>query len=256
MMLRSRKLGAARLLETAGRGVDTVAMPLFEVDKESQSVAEIPPTTFPALRLWERQDLEAWVTSAPELAGGDFTVVTSEYDRFDRTTERLDVLGVVRIEEGHGRLVVIELKRGGTSTTVDLQAIKYAAYVAACKFSDVVEMYATYHDVAADDARERLLELLGGTQDEPPLIDNTPRIVLVAADFRPEVTTTGYGWSTTSRIWTSAASVYSRSRSARRSRSRVTSSSRCRRPSSIALACNESAANSSASNSKQHARAG
>jgi alkylated DNA nucleotide flippase Atl1 len=117
-------------------------------------------------------------------------VVTSEYDRFDRTSERLDVLGVVRIEEGHGRLVVIELKRDGTSTTVDLQAIKYAAYVAACQFSDVVEMYAAYHDVAADDARERLLELLGGTEDEPPLVDNTPRIVLVAADFRPEVTTT------------------------------------------------------------------
>jgi hypothetical protein len=38
--------------------------------------------------------------------------------------------------------VVIELKRDGTSTTVDLQKIKYAAYVAACQFSDVVEMYA------------------------------------------------------------------------------------------------------------------
>jgi hypothetical protein len=54
-----------------------------------------------------------------ELAGGDFTVVTPEFDRFDRTSERLDVLGVVRIDEGHGRLVVIELKRDGTSTTVD-----------------------------------------------------------------------------------------------------------------------------------------
>ena len=153
-------------------------------------MSEIRPTTFPALGLWERQDLEAWVTSAPELAGGDFVVITSEYDRFDRTSERLDVLGVVRIAEGHGRLVVVELKRAGSSTTVDLQAIKYAAYVAACQFGDVVAMYASYHGIDDRTASARLLELLGGSEDEPPLIDDTPRIVLVAGDFRPEVTTT------------------------------------------------------------------
>jgi alkylated DNA nucleotide flippase Atl1 len=165
-------------------------MPLFEVDKQSKRVVEIKPTTFPALKLWERQDLEAWVMSAPELAGGDFTLLTSEFDRFDRTSERLDVLGIVRVEPGHGRLVVVELKRDGTSTTVDLQAIKYAAYVAAVNFGDVVDMYAAHHGVSSDDARAVLLELLGGTEDHPPLIDDTPRIVLVAGDFRAEVTTT------------------------------------------------------------------
>ena len=165
-------------------------MPLFEVDPDAQLVSEIRPTTFPALGLWERQDLEAWVTSAPDLACGDFVVIPSEYDRFDRTSERLDVLGIVRIAEGHGRLVVIELKRDGSSTTVDLQAIKYAAYVAACQFSDVVTMYAAYHELDESGASARLLELLGGSEDEPPVIDDTPRIVLVAGDFRPEVTTT------------------------------------------------------------------
>lgn len=165
-------------------------MPLFEVDRDAQIVSEIKPTTFPALGLWERKDLEAWVTSAPELAGGDFVVVTSEYDRFDRTSERLDVLGIVQLGDGRGRLVVVELKRDGTSTTVDLQAIKYAAYVAACQFGDVVAMYAAYHSVDDVTASETLLELLGGSEQDPPVIDDTPRIVLVAGDFRPEVTTT------------------------------------------------------------------
>ena len=165
-------------------------VPLFEVDKDTKQVAEISPTTFPELQLWERQDLEAWVTSAPDLAGGDFTVVTSEFDRFDRTSERLDVLGIVRTELGRGRLVVVELKRDGTSTTVDLQAIKYAAYVAAAQFAEVVEMYSHHHDISEEEARTVLLELLGGSDDEPPTIDNTPRIVLVAGDFRAEVTTT------------------------------------------------------------------
>jgi alkylated DNA nucleotide flippase Atl1 len=165
-------------------------MPLFEVDPKSREVTEVTASTFPELKLWERQDLEAWVTSAPALAGGDFAVVTSEFDRFDRTSERLDVLGITAIEPGRGRLVVVELKRDGTSTTVDLQAIKYAAYVAAAQFDDVVEMHARHHDLSLDESRAFLLELLGGSEDELPVIDDTPRIVLVAGDFRPEVTTT------------------------------------------------------------------
>lgn len=165
-------------------------MPLFEVKKDTNKVAMIEPTTFPELKLWERKDLEAWVLSSPELAGGDFTVVTSEFDGFDRTSERLDVLGIVQTEPGRGRLVVIELKRDGTSTTVDLQAIKYAAYVAAVQFTNVVEMYARHHDVSEEESRTALLGLLGGSEDEPPTIDDTPGIVLVASDFRAEVTTT------------------------------------------------------------------
>jgi hypothetical protein len=43
---------------TIGRTV--LAVPLFEVDKDTKEVAEIQPTTFPDLKLWERQDLEAW----------------------------------------------------------------------------------------------------------------------------------------------------------------------------------------------------
>lgn len=165
-------------------------MPLFEIEPETGKVNEIKPTTFPALKLWERQDLEAWVLSTPDLAGGDFTVVTSEFDRFDKTSERLDVLGIVRTEPGKGRLVVIELKRDGASTTVDLQAIKYAAYVAAAQFGEVVEMYARHHEVSEDDAETIVLDLLGGNEDEVPIIDDTPRIVLLAGEFRPEVTTT------------------------------------------------------------------
>ena len=88
------------------------------------------------------------------------------------------MLGIVRIEEGPGRLVVVELKPDGSSTTVDLQAIKYAAYVAACQFGDVVAMYAAYHDVDDEAATGVLLDLLGGTEDELPVIDDTPRIVV------------------------------------------------------------------------------
>ena len=51
-------------------------------------------------------------------------------------------------------------------------------------------MYAAYHDLDENAATAALLDLLGGSEDELPVIDDTPRIVLVAGDFRPEVTTT------------------------------------------------------------------
>jgi alkylated DNA nucleotide flippase Atl1 len=165
-------------------------VPLFEVEKDSKKVKEIAPKTFPELKLWERQDLEAWVLSTPGLAGDEFAVLTSEFDRFDKTKERLDVLGLVQIGPGRGRLVVIELKRDGTSTTVDLQAIKYAAFVAAAQFKDVVDMYAQHHKVSEEDARGNLLDFLGKGEEDEPQIDDIPRIVLLAGDFRPEVTTT------------------------------------------------------------------
>ncbi len=71
-----------------------------------------------------------------------------------------------------------------------MQAIKYAAYVAAAQFGDVVDMYSRYHEATEEEAETRLLELLEGSQEETPIIDDTPRIVLLAGEFRPEVTTT------------------------------------------------------------------
>lgn len=44
---------------------DSHRMPLFEINKDTKRAAPIAATTFPALKLWERQDLEAWVSSAP-----------------------------------------------------------------------------------------------------------------------------------------------------------------------------------------------
>jgi hypothetical protein len=51
-------------------------------------------------------------------------------------------------------------------------------------------MYAAYHSVDEATADDKLRELIGSDETEPPVIDDTPRIVLVAGDFRAEVTTT------------------------------------------------------------------
>jgi len=39
----------------------------------------------------ERRDLEKWVMDYPEVLGENLLVVTTEYDGFDKTSERLDL---------------------------------------------------------------------------------------------------------------------------------------------------------------------
>lgn len=76
----------------------------------------------------EREHLQEWVLEHPEMLGGSLLVITSECDRWSsargRERDRLDVLAL----DPDGHLVVVELKRDEAPDTVELQAIKYAAY--------------------------------------------------------------------------------------------------------------------------------
>jgi hypothetical protein len=76
----------------------------------------------------ERKHLQRWIEDYPEIVGPDLLVVTTECDRWALGSEcirdRLDVLFL----NSTGALVVAELKRGEAPDTVDLQALKYAAY--------------------------------------------------------------------------------------------------------------------------------
>ena len=79
--------------------------------------------------LRERADLQEWVRKNPEILGSGIRIVTFEFGawqaRDGHTSDRLDLLGL----DDDGRLVVAELKRGPAPDTVDMQAIKYAAFV-------------------------------------------------------------------------------------------------------------------------------
>ena len=79
---------------------------LFIVDPVSKQLASVNPVSFEDIGVKERQDLETWVTSHPLVLGEELLVVTSEFDRFDRSDRRLDVLSL----DKKGYLVVIELK--------------------------------------------------------------------------------------------------------------------------------------------------
>lgn len=97
---------------------------LFLVDERHRSARRMIEARFSELALKERFDIQEWVLACPQLLGEDLLVITSEFDQFDRTSERLDLLAVDR----YGKLVVVELKRTAVGTRADLQALRYAAY--------------------------------------------------------------------------------------------------------------------------------
>ena len=113
---------------------------LYIYDKQKKTLESCQETEFKNHGLLERYDLQKWIEQNPDILGEEIFIITSEYDRFDKTNERLDLLGL----DKDGNLVVIELKRDDSGKNVDLQALKYAAYCSTLCFDDLVDMYVNY----------------------------------------------------------------------------------------------------------------
>ena len=142
--------------------------------------------------LRERSDLQEWVRENPEILGDGVRIVTFEFDawwsRRGREADRLDLLGL----DEDGYLVLAELKRGPAPDTVEMQAIKYAAFASRFTVETLAERHAEYlskmrgERVSDDEARERLEEHVGEELD--PALLRRPRIALLAESFPPQVT--------------------------------------------------------------------
>jgi alkylated DNA nucleotide flippase Atl1 len=164
---------------------------LVTPDTGARKIEECAPVSFEELGLKERQDIEEWLVATPSVVDPALVVISSEYDAFAETKERIDILGALPGDPGEITLVVVELKRHGSSTTADLQAIKYAAYVSTLDFDALVDEYARFWKLDQSAGRNKLRSELGVDADaDDPTVGNRPSIVLVATDFRPEITAT------------------------------------------------------------------
>jgi hypothetical protein len=147
--------------------------------------------TFAEAGLREREHLQEWVLAHPQILGEDLRIVSFEFDRWvagsgEPTYDRLDVLALDR----SGRLIVAELKRDRAPGTVSMQALNYAAMVSRFSLDILADVYAAYRGSEQLTSEQALAEL---HEWAPELSDETlgpPRIVLVAADFGPQVTNT------------------------------------------------------------------
>lgn len=121
----------------------------------------------------------------PEIVGERLLVVTTEFDRWEirerKVADRLDVL----LLAPDGSPVVAELKRDRAADTVELQALKYAAYCSQLTLDDLAEEYARHHGMEPEDARARLIDHAPSLEERGP---GKIRIRLLAGEFGPAVT--------------------------------------------------------------------
>ena len=163
---------------------------MFRVNVEDQTLVRLERKQFGDLKIREREDLQEWLVRSPESLGEDLLVIQKEFDGFQDTRERLDILAL----DKQGRLVVIENKLDDSGRDVVWQALKYVAYCSTLKKADLIDIYQKYLDrwdrgaIASD----KLCNFLEVDDLESTVMNagNEQRLMLVSANFRKEVTST------------------------------------------------------------------
>ena len=155
---------------------------MFRVNPESWATESISEVDFASLGLQERRDIQEWIAANPGILGDDLLIIGKEFNGFDLTNERLDLLAVDR----DGKLVIIELKRDDTGADAHWQAIKYASYPHHATANQIIEMMAEHHSISVENAVVRLQQHLGA--DDLNALNNDQRIILASHRFAPQVT--------------------------------------------------------------------
>jgi len=172
---------------------------MFKIDTTQNRITPIEAKRFAELGFGERKHLQEWLEHCPQALaqgeGEELLIIQKEFDGFNDTRERLDLLAL----DKDGNLVIIENKLDDSGRDVVWQALKYASYCASLSKPQVVEIYQRYLNqkaqqtgAAADRAEDKLIEFFDadGLESVPINRIGTQRLILVAAQFRKEVTST------------------------------------------------------------------
>ena len=163
---------------------------MFRVNRSENCLDRLTEPGFSDLNIREREHLQEWLAGRPDALGEDLLIIQKEFDGFADTRERLDLLAL----DTEGRLVVVENKLDDSGRDVDWQALKYVAYRSSLKKADIIEIYQKYLDrwFEGEKAVENLCEFLDVEELEETVLNpgNEQRLVLIAANFRKEVTAT------------------------------------------------------------------
>ena len=163
---------------------------MYQINATTNELIELSAKRFSELGFKEREHLQEWLAKCPTALGEELLIIQKEFDGFDETRERLDLLAL----DKSGNLVLIENKLDDSGRDVVWQSLKYASYCSALKKADIVRIYQSYLDryEGGRDASELVCEFLEA-EDISDVILNSgteQRIKLVAAHFRKEVTST------------------------------------------------------------------
>ena len=164
---------------------------MFKIDRSNNKLIEIEKKNFSDFGLKERTHLQEWLVKHPKSLGEDLLVIQKEFSGFSDTNERLDILAL----DKSGALVVIENKLDDSGKDVTWQALKYVSYCSTLKKEDIKDIYQKYLNTldVSNSAEENLSEFFDGRDYEDLDLNvgtNSQRVILVAANFRKEVTST------------------------------------------------------------------
>ena len=164
---------------------------MYKIDKKENRLVEIEKKNFSDFGFRERDHLQEWLVKNPQSLGEDLLIIQKEFSGFLDTNERLDILAL----DKSGSLVVIENKLDDSGKDVTWQALKYVSYCSTLKKEDIREIYQEYLNTQneSSEASEKLSEFYHGSDYENLELNvgnNSQRVILVAANFRKEVTST------------------------------------------------------------------
>jgi hypothetical protein len=160
---------------------------VFKINGETNRIEPLVERSFSELGITERANLQEWLVNHPTALGEDLLIIQKEFAGFADTRERLDVLALDKT----GSLVIIENKLDDSGRDVVWQALKYASYCSTLTREGVIEIYQAYLG-SSGDAAAKLTEFFEVDDLSEVELNKSfrQRILLVAANFRKEVTST------------------------------------------------------------------
>lgn len=160
-------------------------MALFHLT--ATDIESVTPESFATLGVTERTHLQRVLRAKLDVIAPDCFLIAEEFGNWDSGWRRIDLLAL----DKDARLVVIELKRTEDGGHADLQAIRYAAMVSTMTFDQAVDAHHRY--LAANgipgDSRAMILSFLEWPEPRLDRFALDTRLILVAADFSKELTT-------------------------------------------------------------------
>jgi len=163
---------------------------MYKIDDKNNNIKKIKEESFAKLKYKERENLQERIAKNPNIFGEDLLIIQKEFDGFNDTRERLDLLALDR----EGNIVIIENKLDNTWRDVVRQSLKYASYCSTLTRKEVIDIFQLYLDKNNiwKNAKEEL-EKFYEIEDIDEIELNTlqsQRIMMVAWNFRKEVTST------------------------------------------------------------------
>lgn len=140
------------------------------------------------MKFREREHLQEWLENTPEAFGEELLFIQKEFDGFDDTRERLDLLAI----DKQGDLVVIENKLDDSGKDVTWQVLKYASYCSSLSKQQIKDIYQSYLDKKGlnESAESNISDFLNAEDFREIQLNKVQRIILVSGNYRKEVTST------------------------------------------------------------------